>query len=48
MDIQKWNPRTREYEEYRPDWDVTLYSEDMDIIVNCAECGQKYILIVKL
>lgn len=41
MDIQKWNSKTRKYEEYRPDWDVTLYSEDMDIIVNCAGCGQK-------
>jgi hypothetical protein len=43
MYIQKWNYDKRDYEEYiyPKEWDICLYSEDMDKIVNCASCGKE-------
>jgi hypothetical protein len=39
-DIQKWNPATHKYEPYEvPDGILLpLYSEDMTLITQCAEC----------
>ena len=43
MNLRKWNERKREYEPYKipDDWNVKTYSDDMDMIINCAACGKK-------
>lgn len=43
MILQKWNERKREYEPYEipDDWNVRVYSDDMDMIINCPTCGRK-------
>ena len=40
--MQKWNYKTKEYEEYTvPDsWKVKTFSTDMEEKVNCAACGK--------
>jgi hypothetical protein len=40
--VQKWNPRTHEYEAYTvpKDWKIVLYTEDMDTPINCVQCGK--------
>lgn len=40
--IGRWNYETREYDlTERPDeWNLVLYSEDMDLVVNCINCGK--------
>lgn len=42
LDIQRWNYKTREYDEYTPDpsWRIILYTTDMDAPINCANCGK--------
>lgn len=39
--IGKWNYETKEYDPYTPDpeWNVVLYTPEMDLAVNCASCG---------
>lgn len=39
----RWNYKTHRYDPYTVpiEWDVRLYSEDMDEIVSCASCGKK-------
>ena len=41
--IGRWNYITREYDPYEiPDnWNVKLYSLDMDEIINCTSCGKE-------
>lgn len=41
--LRKWNDVKHQYVPYFiPDeWNTPLYTEDMDEIVNCAECGRK-------
>ena len=41
MLIKKWNTLKRDYEPYEvPDsWKLPLYSEDMDEVINCVNCG---------
>ena len=41
--LRKWDYKLHEYMDYAvPDeWDVALYSDDMDKIVSCARCGRK-------
>lgn len=43
MNIQKWNPKKHVYESYEPnpEWKLILLSDDMDELVNCAQCGKK-------
>ena len=43
MILNKWNYRKHKYEPYKiPDnWNVKTYSEDMDELINCAQCGKK-------
>ena len=42
MILRKWNYETREYDPYEvPEkWNVKTYSDDMDEVVNCAQCGK--------
>jgi len=41
--MQKWSFAKRKYEPYKvpADWKVKTYSDNMDEIVNCAECGKE-------
>lgn len=41
--LQKWNIEKDEYEPYGvpDDWNVKTYSDDMDEVINCAQCGKK-------
>lgn len=43
MKLRKWNNTTENYEDYIvPDeWNVPIYSENMNEIVNCIQCGEK-------
>lgn len=43
MKIRKWNEKTKDYEPYEipNDWKCPLYSEDMNLIINCISCGTK-------
>lgn len=42
MKAGKWNSYTKRYENYETpdDWNTPLYTDDMDEIVNCAQCGR--------
>lgn len=42
LDISKWNWRAHAYEPYQPneDWNVVLYSDNMDLAINCTACGK--------
>lgn len=41
LDIQRWNYQTKQYDPYTPpaEWVLVIYSEDMDLTINCANCG---------
>lgn len=41
--INKWNRETEQYDpvEIPDDWNVKMYSEDMDEIINCPNCGKE-------
>lgn len=41
--IRRWNYDKQAYEPYDvpDDWNVKVYSDDMDEIVNCPHCGRK-------
>ena len=41
MILQKWNYEKHEYEPYEvpDDWHVSIFSLDMDEIINCVQCG---------
>ena len=41
--MEKFDWKTREYHEYNipEDWYCSLYENDMERIVNCAECGKE-------
>lgn len=42
MKLNKWNYKTREYEPYNsPAIKPVLYSEDMDLMADCANCGKE-------
>ncbi len=40
-DIARWNYKTHEYDPYEPnpDWKIVLYTIDMDLAINCTNCG---------
>ena len=42
MIVGKWNYEKHNYEPYKipNDWNCKTYSEDMDEIINCAQCGR--------
>lgn len=42
MIINRWNYETREYDATpRPaEWNIPLYSEQMDLLINCVNCGK--------
>lgn len=42
MIVGKWNYKKHDYEPYRmpSDWNCKTYSDDMDEIINCAQCGR--------
>lgn len=42
--MKRFNRNTHSYEDYSPpvaDGNYTIYSEDMDEIVNCCQCGKE-------
>lgn len=43
IDLRKWNYETHEYDLYQvPDtWVLVLYTQDMELPVNCAQCGKE-------
>ena len=43
MIIQKWNEITQKYEDYSipNSWNTPLFSDDMNEIINCINCGKK-------
>lgn len=41
MKAQKWNCKIKKYYDYDPPEGACLYSDDMDKIVACAQCGIK-------
>lgn len=40
--LKRWNSKKHEYEDYNvPDeWKVKVYSNDMDEVVSCCQCGK--------
>lgn len=43
MILNKYDRETHEYKHYEvPDeWTIELYTDDMDMIVNCVQCGKE-------
>lgn len=42
MILNKWNFQTKEYEPFdSPAKKIKLYTEDMDELVDCANCGKE-------
>lgn len=43
MILGKWNYKTHKYDDYEvpDDWNVVLYSDDMEEVVNCPHCGKE-------
>lgn len=43
MELKKWNYKKHEYEPYKvPDnWNVKVYSNNLDEIIKCPHCGRK-------
>lgn len=43
MKLRKWNYETHEYEpiEVPDEWNIPLYPDDMEEIVNCPHCGKE-------
>ena len=39
--VIKWNPKLHKYEEYNPKFPITMYSDNMELIVFCSQCGKK-------
>lgn len=43
MVVGRWNYEKHDYDPHRiPDsWNCKMYSDDMDEIINCAQCGRE-------
>ena len=43
MKLRKWNYETHEYDpiEVPDEWNISLYTDDMEEIVNCPHCGKE-------
>ena len=41
--IRKWNYDTKQYDPYEvpEDWNIPLYCEDLETVINCVSCGKK-------
>ena len=41
--IKKWNYDTKQYDPYEvpEDWNIPLYCEDLETVINCVNCGKK-------
>lgn len=41
--LMKWNAEEKEYEPYEvpEDWNVAIYSNDLDKMIDCAGCGKE-------
>lgn len=41
--LQKWNYKEKKYKNHEvvKDWNVQVYEEDMDQLINCANCGKR-------
>lgn len=37
--VGRWNYETHEYDNYEPAFPIKLYTEDMEEIVHCTNCG---------
>ena len=42
MKLHKWNPMLHKYEDFEvpDDREIALYMDDMDRLVQCANCGR--------
>ena len=40
MKAQKWNTKTRKYEEYELPEGAVTYIEDLSTVIPCASCGK--------
>ena len=40
--VGKWNYQTQKYDDYSfpEDWNIILYTSDMEEEVNCCQCGK--------
>lgn len=43
MKAKKWNPKTREYQDYELPKNACMYSNDMNEEIACARCGRKMV-----
>ena len=43
MILNKYDRETHEYKHYEvpDDWNIKLFTDDMDMIVNCVQCGKE-------
>lgn len=43
MELRKWNYETHKYDpiEVPDEWNIQLYTDDMEEIVNCPHCGKE-------
>lgn len=41
MKAKKWNPKTREYQDYELPKNAYMFSNDMEKVIACAQCGRK-------
>lgn len=41
MSAQKWNPETRRYRPYKLPAETVLHTDNMDLMIHCANCGHK-------
>jgi hypothetical protein len=43
--IGRWNNETHEYDPYTPDpaWTIVLYTQDMNLPINCTNCGKEMV-----
>jgi hypothetical protein len=43
MILKKWNYDKHEYEPYRvpKEWNCSCYSDDLQKIINCCQCGKE-------
>lgn len=41
MKAKKWNPKTKKYYDYDLPEGAWLYSDNLDKVIVCAQCGRK-------
>lgn len=42
IDIRRWNYETHSYDPFttNPEWKLIIYTDDMELLVNCPSCGK--------